>query len=65
MASIKKTVALDLSDEEKEILRKASQIIEDLIEEDGADLVYDMCDNYNDGLWFISAFLDKMIEISD
>lgn len=65
MAGIRKTVEIELTDEEKEILQKASQIIDDIAEEDGADIVFDMCNNYNSGLWFISSFLSNMIENSD
>lgn len=64
MAGIRKVVKLELTDEEITILRKASEIIDEIAEEDGADIVFDLCDNHNDGLWFISSFLTNMIDNS-
>jgi hypothetical protein len=66
MARIKRTVKVELTDEEKEILYKASKILDELAEEDGADDLYEiMTDNYDTGLYFISCALDNLIENSN
>ena len=65
MAEIRKEVKLELTDEEKDILRKASKIIEEVAEEDGADMVFDVCETSDTNFWYISGFLVNMINISD
>ena len=65
MARIRRIVKVKLSEEEKEILLKASQILNELAEEDGADEVFEIMDNYDSGLYFISCALDNLRENSD
>lgn len=65
MAKIKKVVKAELTEEEKETLHKASKILEELAEEDGADELYEIMDNYDKGLYYISCALDLLIENSN
>ena len=65
MAKIGKIVKVELSDEEKEILLKASQILDELAEEEGADEVFEMMDNYDESLHYISHALDNLRTNSD
>ena len=65
MAIIGRTVRVELTDEEKEILLKASQILDELAEEDGADEVFEMMDNYDSGIYYISCALDNLRVNSD
>ena len=65
MARIGRTVRVELTDEEKEILLKASQILDELAEEDGADEVFEMMDNYDSGIYYISCALDNLRVNSD
>ena len=65
MAQIRRTVKVELTDEEKEILFKASQILDEIAEEDGADEVFEIMDNFEDGLNFISTALDNLRTNSD
>ena len=67
MAKIRKTVKVkvELTDEEKEILRKASQILDELAEEDGAENLFEVMDNFDSGLYYISVALDILRENSD
>ena len=65
MARIRRTVKVELTDEEKEILLKASQILDELADEDGADEVYEMMDNYDSGIYYISCALDNLRTNSD
>lgn len=64
MASIKKVVKVELTDEEKEILHQASKILDELAEEEGADELYEIMDNFDSGLYFISCALDNLVENS-
>lgn len=65
MARIRRTVKVELTDEEKEILLKASQILDELADEDGADEVYEIMDNYDSGIYYISCALDNLRVNSD
>ena len=65
MAKIGRIVNVELTDEEKEILLKASQILDELAEEDGADEVFEMMDNYDESLYYISHALDNLRTNSD
>ena len=58
---VKKAVELELTDEEREVLKKASKILDKIAEEDGADELYTHFDNYNDSWYYLSAFLDLMV----
>jgi len=62
---IVKTVKVELTDEERETLRKASQIIDELAEESGADELNEIMDNYNSGLYYFSCALDNLVENSN
>lgn len=63
MAKIRRTVKVELSDEERAILTKASQILHDLAEEDGASDLFEMIDNFDDELNFISRALFNLVTI--
>ena len=65
MAKIRRTVKVDLTDEEKDILLKASQILDELAEEDGADEVFEMMDNFDSELYYLSRALDNLRTNSD
>lgn len=65
MARINKVVKVELTDEEKETLRKASKILDELAEEDGADELFEIMDNFDSGIYFISQALDNLRENSD
>jgi hypothetical protein len=66
MARIKKIIKIELTNEEKEIFRKASKILEELAEEDGADEFYDeVKDNYDSWLYHTSNALNMLRENSD
>ena len=65
MAKIRKVVKVELSDEEKEILLKASQILDELAEEEGADELFEIMDNYDSGIYYISCALDNLRVNSD
>ena len=65
MARINKVVKVELTDEEKEILLKASQILDELAEEEGADEVFEIMDNYDNGIYYISCALDNLRTNSD
>ena len=65
MAGIRKVVKVELTDEEKETLRKASKILDELAEEDGADELFEIMDNFDSGIYFISQALDNLRENSD
>ena len=65
MAKIRRTVKVELTDEEKEILLKASQILDELAEEDGADEVFEMMDNFDSGFYYLSCALDNLRTNSD
>lgn len=65
MARIRKTVKAELTDEEKEILYKASQILDALADEEGADELFEVMDNYDEGLLYISCALDNLRTNSD
>ena len=65
MARIKTTVKAQLTNEEKEILYKASQILDELAEEEGADELFEVMDNYGESLYYISRALDNLRENSD
>ena len=65
MARINKVVKVELTDEEKEILLKASKILDELAEEDGADELFEIMDNFDSGIYFISQALDNLRENSD
>ena len=65
MATIRRTVKVELSEEEKEILYKASQILDELAEEEGADELFEMIDNYDSGLYYLSCALDNLRTNSD
>lgn len=64
MAKINKVVKVKLTDEEKEILHKASKILDELAEEDGADELYEIMNNFDSGLYFISCALVNLVENS-
>lgn len=64
MASIRRTVKVELTDEEKETLRKASKILDELADEEGADDLSEVMDNYDSGLFYILCALDKLVENS-
>lgn len=64
MARITKVVKAELTEEEREILHKASKILDELAEEDGADELYEIMDNYDKGLYYISCALDNLVENS-
>ena len=64
MAGIRKVVKVELTDEEKETLRKASKILDELAEEDGADELFDIIDSCFDGLYFISQALENLVDNS-
>jgi hypothetical protein len=66
MAKIKKVVKAELTEEEKDILHRASQILDELVEEDGADELFnEVMDNYDSGLHYISCALDSLVENSN
>ena len=65
MAKIGRIVKVELTDEEKEILLKASQILDELAEEDGADELFEMMDNYDSGFYYLSCALDNLRTNSD
>lgn len=65
MASIRKTVKAKLTDEERETLRKASQILDELAEEEGAEELFEIMDNFESGLYYISSALDNLRENSN
>ena len=65
MARIRKTVKVELSDEEKETLLKASTILDEIADEEGADEVFEIMDNYDSGLYYISCALDNLRTNSD
>jgi hypothetical protein len=65
MAKIRKVVKAELTDEEKDILHRASQIIDELAEEEGADELFEVMDNYDNGLYYISCALDSLVENSN
>lgn len=65
MARIRKVVKAELTDEEKDILRSASKILDELAEEEGADELWEIMDNYDNGLYYISCALDSLIENSN
>ena len=65
MARIKKVVKVELTEEEKEILRKASEILDELAEEEGADEVFEIMDNYDSGIYYLSCALDNLRVNSD
>jgi hypothetical protein len=65
MANIRRTVKVELTNEEREILYKASQILEELAEEDGAGELYEIMDNYENGIYYISCALDILVENSN
>ncbi len=65
MARIGRVVKVELTDEEKETLYKASQILDELAEEDGADDLYEIMDNFDEGLYFFSCALDRLRTNSD
>lgn len=65
MAGIRKVVKVELTDEEKETLRKASQIIDELADKDGADELNEIMDNYNSGLYYFSSAIDNLVDNSD
>ena len=65
MAKIVRTVKVELTDEEKETLLKASQILDELAEEDGADELFEIMDNYDSGIYYISCALDNLRVNSD
>ena len=64
MAGIRKVVKLELTDEERDILRKASKIIDEVAEEDGADDLFNQVDNFDTGFYFLSHALDEMVQNS-
>ena len=65
MARIRTTVKVELSEEEKEILYKASQILDELAEEEGADELFEMVDNFDSGFYYLSSALDNLRTNSD
>ena len=65
MAKIRRTVKVELTDEEKEILLKASQILDELAEEEGADELFEIMDNYDSGIYYISCAIDNLRVNSD
>ena len=65
MARIRRTVKVELTDEEKEILFKASQILDELADEEGADELFEIMDNYDSGIFYISCALDNLRTNSD
>lgn len=65
MAKISRTVKVELSEEEKSILGKASKILDELADEDGADDLYEIMDNYDNGIYYISCALDRLVENSN
>ena len=65
MARIRTTVKVELSEEEKEILYKASQILDELAEEGGADELFEMVDNFDSGFYYLSNALDNLRTNSD
>ena len=65
MARISRTVKVELTDEEKEILLKESHILDELVEDEGADEVFEMMDNFDSGLYYLSCALDNLRTNSD
>lgn len=65
MARLRRTVKVELTDEEKETLQRASKILDELADEDGADDLYELMDNYDSGIFFISCAIDRILENSD
>ena len=66
MAKIRKVVKAELTDEERDILQRASQIIDELAEEEGADELFnEVMDNYDSGIYYISCALDNLRVNSD
>lgn len=65
MAGIRKVVKAELTDEEKETLRKASKILDELAEEDGADELFEIIDNHDCSFYYISCALDNLVENSN
>ena len=65
MARIRTTVKVELSEEEKEILYKASQILDELAEEEGADELFEMVDNFDSEFYYLSSALDNLRTNSD
>lgn len=65
MAKIKKVVKAELTEEEKDILHRASQILDELAEEEGADELFEIMDNYDNGIYYISCALDNLRVNSD
>ena len=65
MAKIRKVVKAELTDEEKDILHRASQILDELAEEEGADELFEIMDNYDSGIYYISCALDNLRVNSD
>lgn len=65
MAKIRRTVRVELTDEERETIRRASQILDELAGEKGADDVFEIMDNFEDELDYIACALDKLVKNSD
>ena len=65
MARIRRIVKVELADEEKETLRKASRILDELADEEGAVELYEIMDNYDNGLYYFSCALDNLVENSN
>ena len=65
MAKIKKVVKAELTEEEKDILHRASQILDELAEEEGADELFEVMDNYDSGLYYLSCALDSLVANSN
>ena len=65
MAGIRKVVRLELTEEERDILRKASQIIDQITAEDDEDDLFNQVDCCGSGFYYLSEILDRMVQNSE
>lgn len=64
MARITKVVKVELTDKEMKILCEASKILDELAEEDGADELHEIMDNFDSGIYYFSHALDNLVDNS-
>ena len=65
MVRVENNPKVILTQEEVEILSKATRIISDIHTEDIKESVYDSCDSCETGWYFIEEFLENLINISE
>ena len=65
MARIENKPKVILTQEEREILRKAQDIFSELDDEDKNGDVFNLCDNSMTEWYWIDTFIEKLIDISE